>query len=63
MTVNGEITERGLPVQKLAEGVRRLVLDQRLQKHPTEDKNVKEKLPRQLLALRMLAQVINIFTC
>ena len=47
----------GQLAQKLAAGERRLVLDQRLQKHPMEDRNVKEKLPRQMPVIPMLVQL------
>ena len=47
----------GQHVQNLAAGERRLVLDQRLQKHPMEDRNVKEKLPRQMPVIPMLVQL------
>ena len=38
----------GLIVQKLAMEEKRLVLDLRLQKHPTEGRNAKERLQRQI---------------
>ena len=47
----------GQHVQNLAAGEGRLVLDQRLQKHPMEDRNVKEKLPRQMPVIPMLVQL------
>ena len=47
----------GQHVQNLAAGGGRLVLDQKLQKHPMEDRNVKEKLPRQMPVIPMLVQL------
>ena len=52
----------GLIVQKLAVEEKRLVLDLRLQKHPTEERNVTERLQIQLLALEMLVEVTSIYT-
>ena len=49
----------GLHAQNLAAQERRLVLDKKQQKHPTGGKNVKEKLPRQNPATKMLVQVAN----
>ena len=42
LTVYGENMESGQRVQNLVAGEKRLALDQRLQKHLTEGKNVKE---------------------
>ena len=40
--------DNGLIVQKLAVGENKLVRDLRLQKHPKEDRNAKERLQRQI---------------